>query len=105
MINGLTIGLAIFIIGVYGIIINRNVIKIVMSLGIMGNGVILFFLSTGYVVGAGPPLATSDSIVDPVPHALMLTLIVINLSITAVALALSMKLYNEYGTLEIGEME
>ena len=105
MINGILVGLILFLVGIFGIITNKNVIKIVMSMGVMSNGVILYFISTGYVVDAGPPLATSSSMVDPVPQALMLTLIVINLSITAVALALSMKMYNEYHTLDLEEMD
>ena len=100
MINGLTVGVALFLIGVYGIITNKNVIKIIMSMGIMSNGVILFFISNGYVVGAGPPLSTSDSMVDPVPHALMLTLIVINLSVLALGLSISIILYRKFGTLD-----
>jgi multicomponent Na+:H+ antiporter subunit C len=44
-------------------------------------------------------------IVDPLPQALMLTMIVINLCLTALALTIVVWLYNEFGTLDMGEMK
>ncbi|MFH1101295.1 MAG: cation:proton antiporter subunit C [Methanobacteriota archaeon] len=106
MINGFNIGIILFLIGLYGIITNKNVIKIIMSMGIMGNGVVLFFISLGYVVDSAAPILTSgvENIVDPLPQALMLTMIVINLCMTALALTIVVWLYHEFGTLDLGEM-
>ena len=73
----------------------------VMSLYIMNSGVILLFVSIGYIVG-GQAAIFEDSkklMVDPLPQAVMLTTIVIGLGITALALALAIKIYDEYKTL------
>ena len=107
MINGLNIGIILFLIGLYGIITNKNVIKIVMSMSIMGNGVVLFFISLGYVMNSEAPIMTSgiEKIVDPLPQALMLTMIVINLCLTALALTIAIWLYYEFGTFDIGEIK
>lgn len=106
MINGINIGIVLFLIGLYGIITNRNLIKILMSLGIASNGIILFFIGMGYVQGGVAPIikTTASTVVDPVPQALMLTMIVINLCDTALALAIIVWLYKKFGTIDIGEM-
>jgi multicomponent Na+:H+ antiporter subunit C len=103
MINGINIGIVLFLIGLYGIITNKNLIKIIMSIGICSNGIVLFFISIGYVKNAFPPIlnTTSTNVVDPVPQALMLTMIVINLCDTAIALAITVWLYKKFGTVNI----
>lgn len=73
-----------------------------MSLSIMGNGVILLFVCIGYIPGANVPILTyGTNIVDPVPHSFMLTFIVINLATTALGLALILRLYKEYKTVDV----
>jgi len=107
MINGINIGLILFLIGLYGIITNKNLIKIIMSLGISSNGIILFFNSLGYVQGGIPPIltGTSSTFVDPVPQSLMLTMIVINLCDTAIALAIIVWIYKKFGTVNLEEIK
>lgn len=107
MINGLHISIILFLIGLYGVITNKNVIKIVMSLAVMENGILLFFISLGYVVGGSAPIIKPGitTIVDPIPQTLMLTQIVINLCFTALALTIVVWLYHHYKTLDIGEMK
>jgi len=104
VINGLTVGLALFLIGLYGLMTNKNIIKIVMANNIMANGVILLFVAIGYIPGGGIPILGGGEMVDPIPHATMLTMIVVNLSITAVGLAIAMRIYQMKGTLDVGEM-
>ena len=106
MINGINIGIILFLVGLYGIITNKNLIRIIMSLGIASNGVLLFFISLGYVKGGLPPIITTDAtfFVDPVPQALMLTMIVINLCDTALALAITVLIYKKFCTLNIEEI-
>lgn len=106
MLNGINIGLVLFLIGLFGIITNKNLIKIIMSIGISSNGVILFFISLGYVQGSLPPILTGSSLnfVDPVPQALMLTMIVINLCDTALALAIIVWIHKKFGTVNIEEI-
>ena len=91
----------IFFIGVYGIIARRNIVKTVISFGIMEMGVILFFLSAGAVAQKAPILKdTADitTVADPIPQALMITAIVIGVGVTAVALTMFINLYHKYGT-------
>ena len=106
MINGINIGLVLFLIGLFGIITNKNLIKIIMSIGISSNGIILFFISLGHVQGGIPPILSGGSLnfVDPVPQALMLTMIVINLCDTALALAIIVWIYKKFGTVNIGDI-
>ncbi len=105
MINGINIGLIVIFVGLYGLTNNRNGVKLLMSLGVIGSGIILLFVSVAYIPGAAPPiLGGGETMVDPLPHTFMLTSIVINLATTALGLALVFHLYQEYGTLDIEEM-
>ena len=107
MINGINIGIILFLIGLYGIITNKNLVKIIMSMAICSNGIVLFFISIGYIKNAFPPIidtTASITVVDPVPQALMLTMIVINLCDTAIALAITVWIYKKFGTVNIEEI-
>jgi multicomponent Na+:H+ antiporter subunit C len=75
-----------FGIGLYGILVQRHLLHKILSANIMGNGVFMLFIA----LARRNPLAT-----DPLPHALVLTGIVISVSMTAFALALSRRLYGE----------
>lgn len=102
MINGISIGIIIVLIGIYGILSRRNIIKMIMCLYIMNSGVILVFVSVGYVAGGQAAIfegGVRKLAVDPLPQAMMLTTIVIGLGITALALSLAIKMYDEYKTL------
>jgi multicomponent Na+:H+ antiporter subunit C len=108
LINGISIGLLLILIGFFGISTCKNIIKIILSLNICFLGIILFFVSIGYVEGGTIPVLgsfTSAHSVDPLPHALMLTTAVVELSITALALALILKIYEKYRTLDVRELE
>ena len=99
--NGISIGIVIILVGIYGILTKRNIIKMVMSLYIMNSGVILLFVSIGYITGGQAAIFENSKklMVDPLPQAVMLTTIVIGLGITALALALAIKIYDDYKTL------
>ncbi|MBU0687339.1 MAG: cation:proton antiporter subunit C [Candidatus Margulisbacteria bacterium] len=101
IINGLTIGIITILIGIYGILTKRNLIKMVMCLYIMNSSVILFFISLGYRSGAQAAIVENGDqlMVDPLPQALMLTSIVIGLVITSLGLALAIKIYKEHSTI------
>ncbi|XMB67163.1 cation:proton antiporter subunit C [Mycoplasmatota bacterium zrk1] len=95
--------------GLYGLLTNRNVIKIIISLNVFEIGLNLFIISVGYVDGGLAPILTGGStsalsFVDPLPHALVLTSIVIGVGTTALGLAFAKKIYAKYGTYEIDEM-
>lgn len=98
-INGESVGIILFLIGMYGMMARRNIIKSIISLGIIQAGVILFFLAIRFEEGSGPPIGQlSEKVADPLPQALMITTIVIGVAVTAVALTMFMTLYHRYGT-------
>jgi len=104
------IAIALMLVGIYGLLSQRNVIKMIVSLNIFEIGINIFIISIGYVKGGHAPILTSEvassahMFVDPLPHALVLTAIVIGVGITALALALAKKMYKKYGTYELDEM-
>ncbi len=98
-------------IGLYGLLTNRNVIKIIVSLNILEIGLNIFIISIGFVYDGIAPILTSTNnssgllFVDPLPQALVLTAIVIGVGTTALGLAIVKSMYNKYHTLELDEME
>lgn len=94
-----------FCIGLYCVLRKRNIIKIIIGLGIIEYAVNLFFILVGYrSQGRAPVLAkdqTVANIVDPLPQALVLTAIVIGLAVTALIVAIAIRLYDKYGTFDI----
>lgn len=94
--------------GLYGLLSQRNVIKIIISLNILEIGLNLFIISVGYFEGGIAPIFTSGNagadFIDPLPSALVLTAIVIGVGTTALGLALARKIYAKYGTLNLDEM-
>jgi len=110
--NPVNISLLVFMIGLYGVMSKNNLIKKIMGLTIMNGSIVLFFISIGYrEAGLAPILekvTTGDIpttiLVDPLPQALMLTAIVIGISITALALALIVRIYAKYKTLDIQQL-
>jgi multicomponent Na+:H+ antiporter subunit C len=87
-------------VGTYMLIANRNVVKKVIGMNVFQTGIFLFFITSAFVTGASPPLLTApEPYVSPLPHVLILTAIVVGVSLTAVALGLVVRVYEEYGTL------
>lgn len=97
----------IFLVGLYGIITKPHLIKKLISLAILNSGVILFFIATAYRLGGTAPITGIDvkRMVDPVPHALMLTAIVIGISSLAVGLSLAVKVYQQEKTMDTERFE
>lgn len=98
------------LIGLYGIITRKNMIKILISLALMDTGVNLLLVALGYVEAADAPIINSvvrnnsAAFVDPVPQALVLTSIVIGTAVLGLGLALVIKIYDKYSTLDITEI-
>ncbi|MFU2158133.1 MULTISPECIES: sodium:proton antiporter [Caldisericum] len=93
-------------IGIYALIIKKNLIKIIIGLDLIETGINLLIVSIGYVNGKTAPIFSKDVMnaslmVDPVPQALTLTSIVIGASELALAAAFVVLLYRKYGTLDI----
>lgn len=94
-------GLLLFLIGLYGLAARRNIVKAVLSLGVMDIGSITFFLGVRFTPGSRPPIgeaAAQAMTADPVPQALMITAIVIGIAVTAAALMMFSALYHRYGS-------
>ncbi|MBN1108070.1 MAG: cation:proton antiporter subunit C [Bacteroidales bacterium] len=98
-----------FLVGLYGIITRRNLVKIVISLSIMEFSVFLFLALIGYVEGGSAPIidpATPGGIyVDPLPQAMVLTAIVIGLATTAMLMSVIIRIYRKYKTLDVREIK
>ena len=103
------IAILIMMIGFYGVIAKRNLVKKVIALGLFQTGIFLFYISMAVVEDGVAPVANfSDpnaKYANPVPHVLMLTAIVVSVSITAVALSVVVKIKEQYGTVETDEIE
>lgn len=93
------------LIGLYCVAVKKNLIKIIVGLGIMEYAVNLFLVVLGYRQGGAAPIlqgaADKTLFVDPLPQALVLTAIVIGLATTAMMVAIAMRLYERYGTFDI----
>lgn len=101
-------------IGFYAMIGKRNLVKKLLGMNIFQTAIILFFVSMGAKRGGGIPILDKEAalagavkvaeVVNPLPHVLMLTAIVVSVSVTGVALAVLQRIYKEYGTLEEDEI-
>lgn len=104
------IAMLLITLGLYCLLFKRNLIKLVIGLSVMTDGIHLFLISMGYRTGGIAPIVTGElssnlsdfasRAVDPLPQALVLTSIVINICIMALALSLSIYAYRHYGTLD-----
>ena len=101
--------LILFFLGLFGMIICSNYMKKLMSMNIMQVAVIIFFLCFAQKDGGMIPVLVegiTDPIayINPLPHALMLTAIVVSLGTTGVAIALLMRLKETYNSVEEKEI-
>lgn len=100
------VAIILFAIGLLTLFLQRNLIKKIIGLNIMDTSVFLFLAAKGYVSGRLSPIiregATDASLyINPVPSGLVLTGIVVAVSVTAFSLALTLRWYQQYHTLDI----
>nr|WP_255454067.1 cation:proton antiporter subunit C [Thermococcus sp. LS2] len=95
VINAETAGIIIMLIGLYGLITKRNLIKQVLAINVISTGLVLFFMGAGYVENAEVPILPQQAVVDPLPATLMLTTLVVDVAITSLALTLILKMRRE----------
>lgn len=106
-----TLCFMLILIGLYGALTRRNTVKIIISLLVMEYGIHLFLVLQGFRPNGVPPIrepgvdrmAWMQQSVDPLPQALVLTSIVIGLGVLALLISLSIRLYERYGTFDIGK--
>ena len=98
-----------FGIGFMNLLLQRNLIKKFIGLNIMDTATYLFLAAKGYVAGRTAPILTNriidaDYYINPIPAGLVLTGIVVSVSVTAFSLALVLRLYKHYGSLDMDEI-
>jgi multicomponent Na+:H+ antiporter subunit C len=105
-------------IGLYAMIVKNNLVKKLVGMNIFQTAIILFYISIGYKRGAtipiienahgghhgAPQAIEAAAYINPLPHVLMLTAIVVSVATFGVALALAVKVYQRYQTLEEDEI-
>ncbi|MFZ7124934.1 MAG: cation:proton antiporter subunit C [Desulfobacterales bacterium] len=102
-------------VGLYAMIAKRNLVKKIIGMNILQTSVILFYVSIGAKKGATIPILEHGhegaghavqvaGIMNPLPHVLMLTAIVVSVATLGVALALAHRIHKRYGTLEEDEI-
>jgi len=108
------IAMLLITLGFYCLLIKRNLIKLIIGLSVMTDGIHLFLISMGYREGGIAPIAFGEWLkppgfaaraVDPIPQALVLTSIVINICILALALSLTIFAYRHYGTTNLSKLK
>ncbi len=106
---------ALMMIGIYGMIAKTNLMKKIIGMSIFQTAIIVFYVSIGAKKGATIPIIEHGhgaahaavrvaDYVNPLPHVLMLTAIVVGVGTLGVALAIAMSIYKEYGSLEEDEI-
>jgi multicomponent Na+:H+ antiporter subunit C len=105
----LTTGLLLILVGLWGMLTHRNILRIIIGFSLVGTGTHIIIVAIGYVTNGTAPIidralsvseATSRA-VDPIPAALVVTAIVIGMAVTAVMLAYAIRLYDSKKTLSI----
>ena len=103
-------------IGLYLLIARQNLIKKLIGLGVFQTSIFYLYITLGKVSGGTAPILTSPEAAgiagrtgevvysNPLPHVLILTAIVVGIATTAVALALAIRIQEEFGTIEDDEI-
>ena len=105
------IGFVLVLIGLWGMLTRKNLIKIIIGFSIIDTGIHLVMVSVGYLPGRTAPIINeavdraraASQVVDPIPSALVLTAIVIGLAITALMLTYAVSLYKKRLSLNIDD--
>ena len=106
--------ITLMMIGLWGMIAKRNLVKKIIGMSIFQTAIILFYISIGAKKGGTIPIIMEPGghgsaqevvvhaadYINPLPHVLMLTAIVVAVATLGVALSLAIKIYQRYGTLE-----
>lgn len=100
--------IGLLVIGIAGIVLSQNLFRIILALAIAEAGANLLLVLAGWHWGGAAPILNQgkalETMVDPVPQALVLTAIVIGVGIQALALGLAIRAWRAYGTLEMRQL-
>ncbi|MDD5898422.1 MAG: cation:proton antiporter subunit C [Clostridia bacterium] len=100
------VAVLLFGIGFTTLLLNRNIIKKIIGFNIMDTAIYLFLTSVGYIEGRTAPILVdgvtqASRYINPIPSGLVLTGIVVSVSVSALMLSLTVRLYRRYHTLDI----
>lgn len=106
---GEVVSVTLFVIGFSNLLLQKNLIKKIIGLNIMDTAIYLFLAEKGYVTGRVAPIVVNgiqdvEAYINPVPSGLVLTGIVVSVSVTALMLSLTIRLYRRYHTLDLDEI-
>lgn len=100
----------VFLVGLYGIVSSKNLVHLVVCVGVLQTSTYVLLVAIGYVNAGGPPVFAdvhpppATKAVDPVVQALMLTDVVVEATVIALLLALAIKAHERAGTLDPDEL-
>jgi multicomponent Na+:H+ antiporter subunit C len=89
------LGVGLFTLGLYALIIHAHLLRKILAINVMGSGVFLVLVALGG--------RTPGALPDPVPHAMVITGIVVAISATALALALMLRVQAKTGRAQLPE--
>lgn len=106
---GETVAVVLFVIGFANLLLQKNLIKKIIGLNFMDTGTYLFLAEKGYIQGRMAPIIAdgvqdASLYINPIPSGLVLTGIVVSVSVTALMLSLTIRLYQRYHTLNMDEI-
>lgn len=106
---GEAVAMILFGIGFGNLLLQKNLIKKIIGLNIMDTAVYLFLAEKGYIEGRVAPIVVNnvqsvEAYINPIPSGLVLTGIVVSVSVTALMLSLTIRLYYRYHTLDLDEI-
>mgnify|MGYP000569023513 CR=1 FL=1 len=98
-----------FGIGITTLLLQRNMIKKIIGFSMMDSAIYLFLAAKGFIAGRGAPIVVDgvqsvEAYINPIPSGLVLTGIVVSVSVSALMLALTVRLYRRYHSLDIDEI-
>ena len=104
-----TAAVILFCIGFTTMLLHKNLLKKIIGMDIMDAGIFLFLACQGFIKGRVAPIVENgvqdvEAYINPVPAGLVLTGIVVSVSVTALMLALTVRLYYRYHTHNLDEM-
>lgn len=106
---GEAVAAVLFGIGFGNLLLQKNLIKKIIGLNIMDSAVYLFLAEKGYIEGRVAPIVVNgvqsvDAYINPIPSGLVLTGIVVSVSVSALMLSLTIRLYRRYHTLDLDQI-
>lgn len=106
---GEVVAMILFAIGFANLLLQPNLIKKIIGFNIMDSGMYLFLAEMGYIKGRVAPIITdgvtsAEKYINPIPSGLVLTGIVVSVSVSALMLALTIRLYRRYHSLNMDEI-